>query len=301
MLKIPAFFFPTTVLILDDDKHFSRLIKMMLGEYFNIETFSNPEELKPFIHKNAVLMEETISNYFPLSSPNKVKAFLERGRSHNLASIWITDYQLDYKTGIEVLEELNPPFVQRILMSNYVDQTIVNNAYKHKTIHAYLPKLDKDFINKLRPTIQEMQEQFFINYCEQIYELPLRHSKLCDKTFANFMKKIIKKYDITQMVGSDDLNLFHLESETKREKINIHVAEDQDFEDIINSFQGEKASSAVLNRIKQKLAIPCFPNGKIPDGTLWPEYMKPVTALHGERSYYINCHSKNEGISLHAI
>jgi CheY-like chemotaxis protein len=301
MLKIPAFFFPTTVIILDDDKHFSQLLKMMLGEYFHIHTFSTPEEIEPYIHKNAVYMDTTVPNHFPLSTPNTVKSFLESGRSHNLVSIWITDYQLEHKTGIEVLEKLNPPFVQRILMSNFVDQTIVNSAYKYKTINAYLPKLDNEFIDKLKNTIQEMQEQFFVSYCEQMYELPLRRSKLCDQTFANFAKKIIKKYEITQMVGSKDLNLFQLESETKREKINLSVAEDQDFEDFINSMHGETVSPTVLSRLQQRLAIPCFPSGKIPDGSLWAEYMKPVTVLRGEKSYYISCHTKNEGISLHAI
>lgn len=133
------------------------------------------------------------------------------------------------------------------------------------------------------------------------YPISTRSTKLTDQTFANYLYGIINRFDISHMISSDDLSTFELVSESKKERIILHVAIEQDFEDFINSFQGEQASPIILDRIKQKLAIPCFPDRNIPDGTLWAEYMKPVRALHGENSYYISCYTKNEGISLHAI
>ncbi len=300
MLQIPAFFFPTTVLVLDDDKHFSQMLKQLLGKQFIIRTFSDPDEIAHYLNQKTVCMEKVPLNTFPLTSPQKVRSFLQSGASHHLVSVLITDYQLEKTTGLELLEKLNPPHIKRILMSNFADSAVVNQAYNDCVIDAFLPKLDQEFISKLKNTIEDMQKRFFINYCNDFFEAKLNTSKLCDKTFADFFTQMLAKFEITRLVTNNDLSMFELESERRREKIYLHVAEKQDFDDLIDSIQGEKASPVILDRIKQRLAFPCFRSGNIPDGELWSEFMRPVTAILGENTYYVSCDITTEDISLHA-
>ncbi len=109
------------------------MLKLSLEEDFHIQTFTDPSEIEPFLGKNAVCMNELARDYLPLSSEGSVKSFLDSGLSHNLVSVWITDYRLEHTTGIDVLEKFNPPLVRRVLMSNFVDQATVNSAFKYKT------------------------------------------------------------------------------------------------------------------------------------------------------------------------
>jgi hypothetical protein len=133
-----------------------------------------------------------------------------------------------------------------------------------------------------------------------MYKIPLRQTKLCEQVFANYINRIIKKFAITHMVASDDLSVFEMQSMGEKDKIYLHVAEDQDFEDLISSVQSEEAPEIILDRIRQRISMPCFDDGKISDGSLWAEAMKSVTTLRGVKPYYVSCYTKNEGISLHA-
>jgi hypothetical protein len=246
MLKIPAFFFPTSVVILDDDAHFSKILQITMQDSFNIKAFSNHNEVTKLINNNGVFADEII-NFEPLSDSSKVKKFISSQTSEKLVSVWITDYQLNQINGIDLLRKLDPPFVQRILISGFVYEDIINEAYKQQIIHGYLPKIDTSLISSLKKTIEEMQERFFLNYCEQNYPMP-KKSKLCDQIFADFMKLLIKKYAITHMISSDDLSYFNLRSKTL--EINLYVSEDINF----------------INNTENK---------------------NTIQVLHGERDYYI--------------
>ena len=114
MLKIPAFFFPTTVLILDDDKNFSRILKVTLGKDCYTHTFSNPNDLFTYLKQ---ISSTTTSPR--LSNSDKVRSFIDSGTSQNLISVIVTDYQLDDMTGIEVLNQVKLPSVQKLLISNF--------------------------------------------------------------------------------------------------------------------------------------------------------------------------------------
>jgi CheY-like chemotaxis protein len=300
MLKTPAFFFPTTVLVIDDDKHFSRMIELSLQDRFHIQAFSNHNDLGQYLNQEINFRPGLAPELLPLSNAKKVRDLLHSGQSHNIVSIIVSDQQLDETTGLELLSKFKSPFLKKILISNFVDTITINKAYIHKNIDAFLPKLDHLFLSKLSNTVQCLQRQFFINYSERQFQPNLRQTGLYEQSVADYVNKIIEKFDIIRMVASDDVNMLEMESESKHEKIYLHIAEEQDFEDLIHSIQSEGASPAILRRIKEKLAMPCFRNGNIPDGSMWEEFMRPVIKVNGDKPYFISCHTMSEGISLHA-
>jgi hypothetical protein len=292
MLKSPAFLFPTTIYMMDDDKHFMHMLSKSLPQNFNVVLFDNSIDLIDALNNDTILCMDApkeASKLYPFNSLQRVKQFMELGFHHHILSTLIIDQHLEDTDGLHILKKVKSLDINKILMSNFIEQKDLHMAYNQGLINAFVPKMSHNFISQLQSTVMSLNKQFFIKLSEKIYNIQTTGKFLTEDAFAKYFDDLIRKLQITSYIAHENFNVFELHSQISPNNIYLFIAAEQDFEDLLNSIQAERASERVLEKIRRREAIPCVKTGEIPCGSLWSEYMQPVTTLKGENTYYVSC------------
>lgn len=292
MLKTPAFFFPTTAYMLDDDQHFIQMLSLSLPSELNKIVFENSFELIEAIKKYyplSVDAPDEARDLLPLNSLEKYKKFIELGFSRYLVSTVVIDHHLEDMDGTEVLKEISHTHVMKILISNFIDAKDVNRAYDEGLINTYIPKMNHDFINNLGKSILKLQKQFFVNLSKDIPEVSKNIELFSDEAFFDYFNNILETLKIKSYVFRPSISLFELTSANNNKKINLFVLTDQDFEDILNSIQAEDAPQRDIEKITKRQAFPCIAQEELPSGRDWDEHMQKVTLISGRKPFYVSC------------
>lgn len=282
MIKFPAFYCPTNVGFLDDDRHYPHIVKLNMPTNTNIIGFFNPDEFIETINEQPI--------YKTPENDTHLLNWLENNAYENHISVAIVDYQLEDRSGLEVLKEISKNNVKKVLASNFVEPQIINEAYKEGLIDAFVSKMDTDFPSKLYEVITKLKYRYFAELT-QISRGHLKASnKLNDDIFCEYLYSIIKKHEVTHFISNERLNLFIFKTKHSENPIYLHVFEDQDFEDTLNSLQAENADPRLLERIKNKIAFPCFSDGILRDGGLWSDFIRPLKMLQCRNNLYTYSH-----------
>jgi hypothetical protein len=292
MLKAPAFFFPTTILMLDDDRPYLEILTRLLSPNFKIVTFPDARSLEKHLKQDCVLAPDApneINQFLPLDSLAKMRGLVESGLAQYLVSAVVIDQHLDNELGCNLFAQLSDTCVQKVLISNFIQDEHLREAYNRGLIDAFVPKMDVMFIESLTAVLRERQIQYFILKNRAVRELQ-GDNKFSDQSFCNYFKDLVERLSIISSIPNDDLNTFSMRSSRQDGDVLLYAASDHDFEAMVNSLQAETAPDAILTRINQRKALPIF-NGALADGYLWAEHMRPVTPIGPEQKYFVSCHS----------
>ena len=214
MKFLPAFQFPTTAVIIDDDLNFIDALKSGLEDKkFFTKTFNNPihglEFLKKnnsnqYWHENWVKILPSEYEFESVSIDinfSKICKILQSPKRFNCVTTIIIDYQMPTLNGIKLLELIKDLHIKKILLTGIANSKIAIQALNDGLIDTYIKKSEKDLLTKIKRLIYDNQTNFFheqSNFINSALKILNERDSYLKTFYYNLIDKIKHEYEILE-------------------------------------------------------------------------------------------------------
>lgn len=281
--SIPVCYFPTKILMIDDDQAFAQsiLFKLHKDKFHLIHSpqvalqFLNTQYQSSFHEKN-LLIDNTSD---PQINIKKLVSLTHENWLQNEFSLLIVDYHMPEMTGLELLAQIDQPQMKKILMTSETDYKIAVNAFNQGLIHAYVRKDEPDFIEQLSTIIKKLKWQYFVDITSPLFAIAddtLNY--LQDELLVKQFNSYLKDHDIQTFYMINPEGDFLLLDKEGSKSYFIVRTQDQ-LNELASSAKEDGASQEVIEQLAQGKVIPFFGEEKrfweVPAGE-WGHYLLPV-------------------------
>ena len=105
MCNIPAFFYPTTILLVDDDEQFLKMLASELKKYYRTVTFTNPSQAIDFLSQKEdgfLFRERAILERYEKNGILEFRKELLNEKRFEDVLVSVLDYDMPEKTGFDI-------------------------------------------------------------------------------------------------------------------------------------------------------------------------------------------------------
>ena len=224
MHKIPAFYHPTTLTLVDDDHDFLMGLALVLEDYFRCHTFTLPDEVEDFfrstyskqiLHDPAYL-NVTERGWIDLQIDVQINSIYRQvfnPKRFDRHCVLIIDYDMPNRNGLElarILKTILP--VKVILLTGEADRETAIDAFNAKEIDRFVSKSEPHYHPKLIRYVQELQQEYFleqsIGILKSLDSQELR--PLQEPAFIQFFESICEQYHCVEYYLLDEFYSFLL-------------------------------------------------------------------------------------------
>lgn len=161
MHKIPAFYHPTTLTLVDDDMDFLTGLALALDDHFRCDIFNIPDEAEDFLRTNYPKQLVSDAAYFSIAERagaelpvdvqiNAIYRQIFNPQRFNRHCVLIIDYDMPKRNGLALARALKAILpVKIILLTGEADRETAINAFNAKEIERFLLKSDPNYHRKL--------------------------------------------------------------------------------------------------------------------------------------------------------
>jgi len=212
MRQIPCYFFPSQVILIDDDQSLLDNLMPCLDDHASVHVaFQNPFKALDYINSQTAETDSSVAltseeewqhvrldfNIYDL-----YKRIYDANRFTKISTI-VIDYHMPGLNGLEFCTKIKNPYIQRILLTGDEDEHIAIEAFNKGLIHAYIKKHEFEAISKLKKAIGEAQ----LNYFRQISSLTMSAATfdatataLKDPKFIELFFTLVKENAIVETI-----------------------------------------------------------------------------------------------------
>ncbi len=260
---LPIIYYETTVLYLDDNKKFLKLIQDSHISHRNVFS-TNAEIIREHINKEknniAIISKidigETQERYIRYDLSN-LRRRLDDPNKEDEISVLVVDYDMPKVDGISFCRQINKinPNICKIFLTGVAEKDEVIEAMQDGLIDFYISKSDKNLINKLIYIISRAKKEYFKRVCKEFNNILLNKgiykTYIDDNVFTDFMNKNILNNDIIEYCLIEDIGSYFIRKNDLEEVIIISDEEKQRgtveyLKDMIN----ETLQKEILNGVK---------------------------------------------------
>lgn len=224
ILRPAAYYFPTTVLLVDDDKEYLESVENILDRDAAIyKSFNNPNKVYEYvktnfkpqqltqlcIEKRADATHHTNEVYVNIN-PIAQEVFNSKRFEH--ISAIVADHDMPEMKGIDLLKKLKDVPIRKILLTGKATLQETLDAYNDGGIDQYISKDQNDFQNCLRETITKQCQEHFKVDTRRIFELRVYNNKKISRNlfclnsyeFMELLDNIVKEHNLSEYYLIDD-------------------------------------------------------------------------------------------------
>lgn len=223
LANIPAYYFPTKIFLVDDNKDFLMNFSLQLDPTLAYSLFESPHEALRYLLQNNKVSQ---LNQHIFSSQNDGEEFSITSQTIKLdvsaihkeifdqhrfeeVSVMIVDYDMPGLNGLELCRRLKDRPVKKILLTGKADEKLAIGAFNEGLIDHFIQKNDPNIVTQINESIHVLQKQYFLDATKIIVRL-LRMGSISfmrDPTFVELFNKIctdnkIVEYYLTEITGS---------------------------------------------------------------------------------------------------
>ena len=300
-LRIPALFFPTSVLLIDDNRQFIQNLSLQLNNEIISKIFVKPLSALEYLNNLEELQLET--KYFISSDENGFsdKSSMDlnlsaiRGEVYNPArftnvAVIVVDYAMPEINGIELCEKINNRSIKKIMLTGEADHHLAVAAFNAGIIDKFILKSDLNLQKNLNEYIIELQEKFFLEATASIQHV-LRSEPsyaLADAKMVEIFKKICHENQIVEYYLLDATGSFLLLDAVGKPSCFI-IRNPFEAEMYCNFAEDSTVSPKTIAQIRSGEKIAYFPDmDRLHDSTAteWQDYLYPAQRIDGETPCY---------------
>jgi CheY-like chemotaxis protein len=302
MKTIPLFYFPPTLMVVDDENTILELLKQELGDQFKLITEKSPNEaiktinqyksnsvITNFVLKNNeddIQHENTSRVQFDFS---KIINVADNPERYNTLGVVISDHMMPDMTGLEFCKRLRNEPLKKILLTGKAEESNVLEAFNWNIIDRYVKKNDSNSIEELKTFIDEMAIQYFIELSANLKSISSKLTILSNPQFVDFFSKIIKDKAISEFYLIDKNGSYMLVDENGNKSV-LSIATDEDLDTFSSFFGDEPIVQEYINQVKLRQNMPFFGIGVNPVTiplSNWEKYFFTANSLKcGNNSIY---------------
>lgn len=305
MQTLPAFFFPTQTIIVDDDCQFLESLSLSLD--YNTDSykfFSNPITALSYINENlekrkwinkyikSLEEEETDHKIIDINISDLYNEIYNQERFNIITNI-VVDFDMPIINGLEFCKKLKDTNINKILLTGTVDDKSAIDAFNHGLINYFIPKNNDNISEILTTAICNGANSYFNNLSQMIYT-SIRASKnnimFDNSSFISLLHSIIQEKNIIEyyLLGE---NGGYLMINNKGHVGILHITLDESIDYIYNLALDEGLNKKSLIALKNRSKILFYfdmNSKKMPDINFWQDYLKTpkVVKLDNKNCYY---------------
>lgn len=266
---IPALYFPTTVVCIDDDELSLSTYKLLFQDIFNCVYFNNGKDALEYISSNKsqltnlnfinhvedydVTYNRTKETLLKLNIAPLLKFYSNELKSKEI-SVVLTDYQMNPINGIKLCHEVRELPLKKFLLTESKDQSLASTAYNTKIINYFLNKtVPPDMIIT---GIKLLIKDYFIDVTNKLMQLfEVSNLPLMDKKFINNFEDIIESNKIIEYYLIDKNGSFLLIDSNGMKKV-LLVHTDSSLENFLSSIDGISNIESAVEKISNRSHLP---------------------------------------------
>ncbi len=298
---IPACYFPSTALFIDDSRDFLLNFVLQLDEGVAYRIFDTPHRALDYIHSKScaldLLSHSSINEY----TSTRDFAAVNAGNHLDLAaihaevynpnrfaeiSVVVVDYAMPGMNGLEFCRRIENSNIKKILLTGQADEKLAIEAFNEGLIHRYIKKSDVNAAELITKSIYELQLQYFQAMSDMIVRMLSVNSPNClrDKKFYSFFQQICEEKRIIEYYLADPSGSFFMLDDDANTSF-IIVKSEQDLRWYYDFACSNGASQEVLTALKNGDKIPLFPKSALPE-TDWGNGLVPAKRIECNEPYY---------------
>lgn len=160
--------------------------------------------------------------------------------------------------GLTLAKKLADKPFKKILLTGQGGDALAVSAFNQGLIDYYIHKDDLDLQNKLRETLWQLQQQYFIDMSKKTIDLLRKNTPIfADESVVNFF------HDKLNTVGMKEYYLLDLHGsyflkDNQQEDKHLLLHSDSYIDMIAAHAQGDNAIPRVVQHIQEKTAFPYF-------------------------------------------
>jgi len=223
--SIPACYFPTTTLFVDDGCDFLLKFAFNLEEELTYRIFDSPLEALAFIHTARCELESLNQRCNIEYQEAKNSPLIHPAATMDLAaihaevynpkrfaeiSVIVVDYSMPGMDALEFCQHIENPHIKKILLITESDEKLAINALNQGIIQAYIQKNNPQVEELLLQKIHDLQLQYFQSMSDIIVRtLSVSPPKcLYDRQFVDLFWQICKRNRIVEFYLADNSGSF---------------------------------------------------------------------------------------------
>lgn len=304
---IPCCQFPTTVLLVDDNKEFLKSASLGLSEEsVSYRFFSQPAKALNFLtqeYKPDPFTNRSFSPLLPtqygqqaldINVRDLYKEVYNSTRFHQVA-VMVVDYDMPGMDGIQLCKNVNNPNITKVLLTGAADEHLAVKAFNEGSINHFLRKQEKDIFPKLDQLVKDAQRLYF-NRLSFILQSTLQSNPgistaVTDPGFIRLFGFILEKYNIVEFYQLETIGSYLLLDEDGQH-LTLFI-QDEDMVKANYLEIQEEAESDFPTEFKEAIQtgkqIVCFHNkdaNMYPQPQSWSRYLQPASILNGDKKYF---------------
>ncbi|MFC3908004.1 response regulator [Legionella dresdenensis] len=255
--SIPACYFPSTALFIDDNRDFLLNFVLQLDEGLAYRIFDSPFDALDFIHKKNLeisTLGQRCHNYYNENNQNNFAAIcneMYNKRRFAEISVVVVDYAMPGMDGLEFCRRLSNSNIKKILLTGKAEEKLAVEAFNEGLIQRYIHKSDPEAAELITQSIYDLQWQYFQNMSNSLVRRLSLHlsDNLLDRTFAGFFRDFCRqKMIIEHYVSDEDGNYFLLDNDAKASTLIVKHKTRLESDAELAASRG--ASQDVINQIR---------------------------------------------------
>jgi len=240
MDKILPYYYPTSLVCVDDNNDFLTSLSIHLIDNHACQLFSLPAKAIEFINQtspNLPLEKRCLSYYQRLSDAESLIHFdlnvLEREignpNRYKEISVVIVDFDMPGMNGLELCRQIEDPFIKKILLTGAADEETAISAFNERIIDCFIHKDDPNLAQVLNKAIQDLQYVYFDQVSQSIQTSIslITKSYFQDIAFRESFSALLKNLSIVEyytveeptgfLLSTRDGTLYRLVIQTKEQ------------------------------------------------------------------------------------
>lgn len=308
MNNLPLFYYPSTWLLVDDDKSFLNNTAQSFRErnQVNISTFESstdchtflknynpPLSQQPFLRSKTEDDSYGALRYAPVEfDVTTIANLADVPARHDEITAIILDYDMPDLDGTSLAEAIRHIPAHKLLLTgkNKVSEAIT--AFNKNIIHCFIEKESKDMAKALQHNLEMLTLQYF-----QTKTAPLlthletdSPTPLTDPAFISFFQAHCQQHQIEEYYLIDKQGSFLcIDKNKNRSCLVVHTDESLDDWYQLHTDNDEPTSSAQLDSVQRRKQIPFFGVGKESwevESTELENFLYPAQVLMGRKKYF---------------
>ncbi|MFT3742434.1 MAG: hypothetical protein QM752_07255 [Gammaproteobacteria bacterium] len=301
--RVSLCYYPTTVILVDDQKNFLDSVSMGLKESIPHKCYTDP---------HAVI--EFFKNYKPDHFINHCVTFDEDSAQVNLLvrqvslqdihseiynsdrfkqiSLLVADYFMPGRNGLECCDAISDKFIQKLLLTGDAQDDLAIEAFNKKRINQFIRKGTSNLTQVLNDRIEELQLNYFLQLSDYLRGTMSNNDDeyvlgiLDDPIFARFFYDLCEENQIVEYYILDNQGSFLL-LDDKAQAYWLLVKDEVEMQSLSEFAKMEEALPSLISALETRSHLPYFHTDEdLQTPAKWEAYLHPATLLEGKQKYY---------------
>lgn len=301
------FYYPTQVILVDDDPDFLDAVTLILPRDLNYRLFQSAREALTHINnaqQHAELIKRVYSSYKtgPFDSDtlthidvNELYKEIYNAQRFSTPSVVVIDYSMPSMNGLEFCASLTNPYIKRVLLTGQADTDLAVQAFNAGLIDQFISKKDQGLEEKLKRTIATLQQHYFSKSFKLITDPVIANSQsrfINNPDFIAYFNTVRKQHKFIEYYLIDEPYSGFVLLNHKGELAILLIMTAPRLEEHIRQCSNVGAPPQLLEALRKGTLLPLFnvsDDNEHIKGILtkdWKKYYSPAHKICEQAPYY---------------